>query len=280
MAAAGNAVLIQAGGWPDRLEALLELLARQQGAGLHGRDVLLVLDGGRGADGARAWSDGATLAQLDLFRRHVPHGLPLPGVAQLGPERTRERGLRLVFEELGAPAAIVVDDGMLAGAGFLAAANSLAALLLAEARLGPISTHGDPCAPLAAQRAAPERLLACWGALPQVLTARHWREQRPILDAYWRASAAAEPAALAELFQSWGSMASDTSYAAALAWACALTGTMKLRTAVCLSRRLAPVPAEMPGFGGVALFEDAYAPRAPDAPTLAALLAEAAATLP
>ena len=273
-------ILVLSAGRPDQLAAVLEALRRQRDAAIASRRVFLFQDGGRHcAGGLPAWSDAVLLENLDLFRRLVPHGIPLPVYHHLGAARTRDRAERFAFEDLAVSAAIVLDDATLPGGSWLAAIERMIGLALADDRIGYVAASGDPRAGYAEQLAAASRLIPLRQSAGYAVARRQWLRQRPYIEAYLRAAGngARDHAAIQALFRGWGVAASDTSYEAAVAHACVLTGAVRLNSYASFARSLAAAPAGLTGFGGAALVERAdFRPSPPTEADLVGFIAAAA----
>jgi hypothetical protein len=238
-------VMVLSSNRPLELAELLASLARQDGATLDRRRVFLVQDGGHDPAGASPhWSDAVLLENLDIFRRLVPHGIPLPSYLHLGPVLTRDRAERLAFADLRTEAAVFVGDDVIPGRCYLRTLDQLLALALADPRICQVSADGDP----RADPGDPSRLIALGRAVGRGLTRRGWLAQRPYLDAYLnllrgRAYGQRDRAGIRALFQAWGVDPSDTTFEAALAHACVLTGTVRLGTQARFARTLAEADA-------------------------------------
>ena len=229
-------IMVLASNRPLELAELLASLLRQEGAVIERRKIFLFQDGGLDASGARHWSDAVLLENVDIFRRLVPDGIPLPSYLHLGPVLTRDRAERFAFDDLQAEAAVLLGDDMILGRCYLRTLDRLLALASADPRIAQVSADGDPRASLADQRAHSSRLIPLGRAPGRGLLRRDWLRQRRYMDAYLRC--ARDPAAIRALFQGWGVDAADTSYEAALGHACALTGTIRLGSYACFGRRL------------------------------------------
>ena len=287
----GHPILVLSSNRPLELSELLLSLMRQDGGDVGKRPVFLFQDGGRDRIGATVhWSDAVLLENLDIFRRLVPHGIPLPSYHHLGAALNRDRAERFAFEELGADAAIALTDELVLGPCYLRMTDRLLALALASPRIGQVSADGDSRASRSAQLADASRLAALHRPRGVGLVRAAWRRQRPYMTAYLqlvrdRDDKTADPAAVRSLFQGWGMDASDTSFEAATAHACVLTGAARLGTVACYARHLerhpqrpdAPLPIWSDGFDGPAVVEDNLAsPSMPTEEDLAALIAGAA----
>ena len=281
-------VLVLSSNHPQALAALLDSLMRQDGAVIDRRAVFLFQDGGRDATGVVThWSDAVLLANLDMFRRVVPHGIPLASYRHLGPVLNRDRAERFAFESLSADAAVFLGDDLVLGRNYLRTLDRLLALALGSARIAAVSADGDSRASLSDQLAEPSRLTAMDGARGIGLLRRHWLRQSVYRSAYLglvagQDYAERDRAAIQALLHDWGVDASDTSYQAMVAHTCVLTGSARVGTYACFARHLAwpPAPSALAlphGFGAPAMIEeDLCRPVTPTDEELATLMAAAA----
>lgn len=252
--AAPPPVLVLSSNRPLELAEVLAALAGQQDAAMDRRQVFLLQDGGHDPEGGPPrWSDAVMLENLDIFRRLMPDGMPLPTYLHLGPVLTRDRAERLAFEDLRAEAAVFVGDDILPGRYYLRTLDRLLDLARAASGICQVSADGEP----SAGPCDPSRLVPLGHAPGRGLLRREWLRQRPYIAAYL--GCGRDRAGIRALFQSWGVDASDTSYEAALRHACALTGTARLGTRACFARRLGGAEHALPDisddFAGPAIIE-------------------------
>ena len=186
--------MVLASNRPLELAELLASLLRQEGAVIERRKIFLFQDGGLDASGARHWSDAVLLENVDIFRRLVPDGIPLPSYLHLGPVLTRDRAERFAFDDLQAEAAVLLGDDMILGRCYLRTLDRLLALASADPRIAQVSADGDTRASLADQRAHSSRLIPLGRAPGRGLLRRDWLRQRRYMDAYLRC--ARDPAAI------------------------------------------------------------------------------------
>jgi tetratricopeptide (TPR) repeat protein len=271
---AQSPILVMAFNRPDYLATTLESLMRQQGVDIGARRIFLFQDGGRNlASGRVACGDDVIRANIDIFCRIVPHGIPLPTYHNLGIAMNFDRAERFAFEELAADAAVFLEDDLELGPFYLATLDRLIGMALADERIGYVAAYGDPRAPLAAQRASPARLIPMGHNWAFGLTRRQWLKQRPYVEQYLAIVRGQDYGRrdhdrIIDLFHSWGLGAPGSSQDIAKSHACILTGTAKVSTYGCYGRYIGRQGVhfndaifEKLGFAGTQIIEeDLFAP--------------------
>jgi hypothetical protein len=235
-------ILILAFNRPDYLTETLDSLMAQRGVEMATRRVFLFQDGGRNpSSGQVHCSDAVVVNNVDIFRRLVPQGVPIVSYANLGVALNFERAERFAFEELGAEAAIFLEDDFVLGPYYLKTLDQLLALALADERIGYVAAYGDHRAPFAEQQANPSRLTHMSHNWAFGLTRRQWLRQKPFVDQYLALvrgqdyrTRDSDP--IIDLFHSWGLGAPGTSQDIAKSHACYLTGAVRLTTYACFGR--------------------------------------------
>ena len=270
----------------DRPALLAETLAGlmgQQGAAATAHPVFLFQDGGHNRVSGRTYcSDRVILHNFDLFRRLVPHGMPLPAAENLGAGLNLARAERFAFAEMQAEAAIFLTDDFRPGPWWLKTLHALIDLALGEPRIAIVAAVGDPAATAAAQRAQPSRLTALGTARGQAVTLRAWRRLEPRLRAYWALLAGQDfrlrdPAPIRALFERWGAPAAGTGPRDAWAAACAAENLARVTTFAAYGRHIGPQGEDRAGavtFGGpTVLADDLFRLVPPTAAELGAMIA-------
>ena len=270
----------------DRPALLAETLAGlmgQQGAAATAHPVFLFQDGGHNRASGRTYcSDRVILHNFDLFRRLVPHGMPLPAAENLGAGLNLARAERFAFAEMQAEAAIFLTDDFRPGPWWLKTLHALIDLALGEPRIVIVAAVGDPAATAAAQRAQPSRVTALGTARGHAVTLRAWRRLEPRLRAYWALLAGQDfrlrdPAPIRALFERWGAPAAGTAPRDAWAAACAAEGLARVTSFAAYGRHIGPQGEDRAGavtFGGPAvLAEDLFRLVPPTAAELGAMIA-------
>jgi hypothetical protein len=274
---------------PDYLAATLESLMRQEGVDVAARRVFLFQDGGYNrASGVTYCSDAMIGSNIDMFRRIVPHGIPLVSYHNIGIALNFDRAERFVFEELEADAAVFLEDDLVLGRYYLAVLDRLVGLALTNERVGYVAAYGNPKAPLAIQRGELSRLIPLGHNWAFGLTRRQWLKQRPYVERYLSIVRGQDYLLrdhdrIIDLFHEWGLGAPGSSQDIAKSHACILTGSARVNTYACyghyIGRRGVHFSNEVfeeLGFGGTeVLEEDLFRPAPPSEAELLQFIAEA-----
>jgi hypothetical protein len=235
-------IVIMAFNRPEYLAEVLNSLCAQRGADLAGRPIFLFQDGGRNPISGTEYATPAEIAaNIEVFRRIIPAGVPMVAPVNLGIALNFERAERFVFEELDSPAAIFLEDDYVLGPYYLTILEQLLDVALRDPRIGYVAAYGDHVAPVAEVRAHPDRLVHMSHNWAIGLTRRQWLRQKPLVDAYLALVRGqdyrlrrGDP--IIDLFHQWGLGASSTSQDYAKANACYLTGAARITTYACFGR--------------------------------------------
>ncbi|MBN9511204.1 MAG: hypothetical protein J0I21_19135 [Alphaproteobacteria bacterium] len=269
----------------DRPALLAETLAGlmdQGGAAAAAHPVFLLQDGGHNRASGRTYcSDRVILHNFDLFRRLVPHGLPLPAAENLGAALNLARAERIAFVERQADAAIFLTDDFRPGPWWLKTLHALIDLALSEPRIAMVAAGGDRAASAAAQRAQPSHLTTLGAARGYAVTRHAWQRLEPRLRAYWAVLAGQDfrlrdPAPIRALFAGWGAPVAGTGPGDAWAAACAAERLARVTTVAAHGRPIGPQGEDRAGavsFGGpTVLMDDLFRLVPPGAEDLEAMI--------
>jgi hypothetical protein len=232
-------ILVMSFDRPGYLAQVLNSLKAQVGGHLDGRPIVLFQDGAVSAFNGKALADpAATRECCRLFVEAFPDGVVKESAHNLGVALNFDRAERHAFEELGADAAIFLEDDLVLGVHYLATLDALIAQFLADERVGYVAAYGDHRWSLKDQRANRRRLILLdhnWGF---ALFKRQWLAMRPRILEYLDTIAGRDyrerdEDRVTRLFESWGYGDPATSQDAAKTIACCLAGAVKLNTYVC-----------------------------------------------
>ena len=169
---------------PELLAQVLGSLLAQRPA-LDPARVHLFLDGAYCPHRDRLVADPAVLDRAALeFRRAFPTALVHRAPQNLGVAFNYDRAERFAFETLGAEVAYFLEDDLVLSPHYLATLDRLAALALAEPRIGYVAAYGDHRLDVAAQRARATELQPMEHLWGYALTRRHWQERQPLWQGY------------------------------------------------------------------------------------------------
>ena len=224
---------------PDYLTAVLSSLVQQVGVDVSKRDVFLFQDGAVNPFSALTHCDpAAPAANVEIFKRFLPHGTPMLAPHNLGIALNFDRAERFVFEELGVDAAIFLEDDLVLGPYYLKTLEQLIGLALANERIAHVAAYGNHKAS-AEEQLRHRSALTLMGHIWAVgLTRRQWLRQKRYVDQYLDIVRTADYRRrdndrIVDLFHSWGLGAPGTSQDIAKTHAAILAGTVKVNTYAC-----------------------------------------------
>ena len=184
LTASAPPVLVLAFDRPALLEQVLASLAAQQPPLDPGR-LHLVLDAAYCPYRDALLADPAALDRAALvFRRVFPAGHIHRARQNLGVALNYDRAERLAFETLGAEVAYFLEDDLVLSPHYLATLDRLAALALADERVGYVAAYGNHRLDVAEQQARRDELAQIEHLWGYALTRRHWAERQPLWQDY------------------------------------------------------------------------------------------------
>lgn len=231
-------ILILSFNRPRYLQQVLDSLKSQESIDLSERRVALFQDGSWSPSLKKHHTDQSLISEnISLFKAQFPHGTVFDSEVNLGTALNIDRAERYAFEELGAPAAVFLEDDLVLGSSYLKVLEKLIGFALEDERIGYVAAFGNFQAPKEIQIER-QRLLRplhlLWGF---GLTQRHWRKCRPYVKQYLDLIrnmdySARDHEAIRRLVASWGIEPGDTAQDRIKAFATALAGAVKINTEV------------------------------------------------
>jgi hypothetical protein len=239
---------LSAGPWPiailsfDRphyLQRVLDSLKSQIGCDLENRSVTLFQDGAVNPHSGIQRGAIEHIAQcVDLFKERFPQGRVAPSPVNLGVALNFDRAETMVFETLGAEAAIFLEDDLVLGPHYISTLETLVNGYIDDDRVGYVAAYGDHRKTVDEQRAGRDRLVLLGNNWGFALFRWQWLRMRARIleylqlmedtDYYLR-----DGDRIARLFAAWGYGCPATSQDAAKTIACCADGVIKLNTYVC-----------------------------------------------
>jgi hypothetical protein len=243
-----NAEPRPAGGWPiailsfdrpDYLRRVLDSLKSQIGCDLECRSVTLFQDGAVNPHSSIQRGAIEDIAQcVDLFKQRFPRGEVVPSSVNLGAALNFDRAETMMFETLGAEAAIFLEDDLVLGPNYISTLEALISIFIDDDRVGYVAAYGDHRKTIEEQRANCDRLVLLgnnwgfalfrWQWLRMRARIREYLQLMENTDYYLR-----DGDRIARLFAAWGYGCPATSQDAAKTIACCADGVIKLNTYVC-----------------------------------------------
>jgi hypothetical protein len=168
---------------PHYLTQVLDSLAPQLG---ELDQVYLFQDG--------AWNPHSGITKTDhelieeccmRFSRIIPQGEIFRSEVNLGIAGNYRRAEEFLFEDIGTPYALLLEDDLVLSVYYLRIIDRLLKLAESHPSIGYVSAYGDLWASPESQAAAPGRLQPMhenWGS---ALTRQSWLKQKAIRDQYW-----------------------------------------------------------------------------------------------
>jgi hypothetical protein len=230
---------------PDYLYAVLTSLLRQPG--IADRQVFLFQDGAVNPfSGERKCEDAHVEANADLFATMIPWGKVCTSPHNLGIALNFDRAEHFMFEEIGAPAAIFLEDDMVLGDAYLRVLDRLLDFASISSSMGYVAAYGQHEASLSEQIWRRHELSLMGQNWAFGLTRSQWLRQRPYVTEYLDIVRSADywyrdHDAIVDLFHSWGLGAPGTSQDIAKSHASILTDSAKVNTFACFGRYIGAV---------------------------------------
>ena len=226
---------------PEYLEKTLSSLQAQTKP-LGDRQITLFQDGSWSPSMNKHHCDSALCRQcVYIFRDKFPSGTIFESDINLGSVFNYERAERYVFETLGAPASIFLEDDLILGRAYITVLERLIDVALADERIGYVAAFGNWKATREqqlrnARKLRPMHLLWAFG-----LTQRHWRKCRPYVEQYLDLVRGTDyrqrdHQKIQALVRSWSIEPGDTGQDRIKAFATALVGCVMLNTEVVYGR--------------------------------------------
>jgi len=169
----------------DRPHYLREVLHSLRSQVSEADEIVLVQDGAINPNSGRARGDIENIERcIDVFRKIVPWGGVLVSPDNLGIALNYERAETHMFETLGRPFALFLEDDLVLSPQYLAVIRLLLDIARAEARIAYVSAYGNMWATREEQRRKAGALLHMhenWGF---ATTREAWLDERPFRAAY------------------------------------------------------------------------------------------------
>lgn len=229
---------------PPYLEQVLESVVQQRSCGIERRAIFLLQDGAINPFSKRVASPPELIEQsIAAFQRIVPWGTVKASAGNLSVALNFDRAERFCFEELGAEAAIFLEDDMTLSPDYIATMDAMIACHADDARVGYLGAYGEYTMPLSEQMRppGPGGLLAMHHNWAFAVYARQWRLMRPHVEQYLALVSNVDyrrrnEDTIKALHAEWGFRPQASSQDAAKTMACCLTKTIKIKTRGCLGR--------------------------------------------
>lgn len=224
---------------PDYLVKVLESLRQQLDCDIEQRTIVLFQDGAiNPCSNERHASDLQINECIEIFEKLFPDKHVMRSSINLGVALNFDRAERYGFEDLGADAAIFLEDDLVLGRYYLATVDKLIETFAVDQRVGYVAAYGDHTRTMEDQRVHRRRLIGLthnWGF---ALYRRQWQRMRPYVLEYLNLVKDVDyryrdANAISELFSSWGFGCPAISQDAAKTIACCVDDVIKLNTLAC-----------------------------------------------
>ena len=246
-AARNYPIIIMAFDRPDYFAQVLDSLLRQQGVDLASRSITLFQDGCFNEHSRKDHADPEDIAgSIAVFRERFPKGRVAHSLVNLGVALNFDRAERWVFEEVGAEAAIFLEDDMVLSPHYIRTIDRMLDMAMEDTRIGYVAAYGDWNRPLEKQREFPGRFLPLLQNWAFGLTRHQWRKNQNFMEQYlpfvrgidYRARPHTK---IYDLYTSHGMARVESSQDRAKLIACVLTGGVRLNTTACLAQYIGAV---------------------------------------
>ena len=242
MARHDHPIIVMSFNRPDYLRTVLLSLKAQSLAVLAERKIALFQDGNYNPFSKKSHSDpNLAPACVEVFKELFPAGEVRLSDVNLGVALNFDRAERFVFEELGAEAAIFLEDDLELSEHYIDVLDNLLAANCNDERVGYLAAYGDHQLSTETQRSNSHALAVLhhnWGF---AVYRRQWERMRPYTLQYLEFVrdcdyGQRDHEAIKRLFASWGFSPPATSQDAAKTTICCVIETLKLNTVACFAR--------------------------------------------